>query len=111
MSKKKSLVVIDIRTQGQWDETGIIDGSHKITAFDILGNLNPNFIERFYSIVMEDEHAVFISDRGEVSAILTNGFVEILAIKNVYSLKGGIQEWIAKNNKVIKKLVLRHHQL
>ena len=108
---QKNLVVIDIRTQGHRDETGIIDGSHQVTAFDILGNLNPDFIKRFYSIVMKDEHVIFISDKGKISAILANGFVENLGINNVYSLKGGIQEWVAKYNKVIKKIIVRHHQL
>ena len=60
---------------------------------------------------MKDEHVIFISDKGNISAILANGFVENLGINNVYSLKGGIQEWVAKYNKVIKKIILRHHQL
>ena len=111
ISFQKDLIAIDIRTQEQWDETGIIDGSHQISAFDIYGNLNRNFIERFLLIVKEDEPVVFISDNGEISAILANGFVENLGIKNIYSLKGGIQEWISKYNKVIKKIVVRHHQL
>ena len=60
---------------------------------------------------MEDEPVVFISDKGEISSILANGFVENLGIKNVYSLLGGMQAWVAKNNKVINKIILRHHQL
>ena len=111
ISIQKDLVSIDIRTQGEKDETGIIDGSHQIPAFDIYGNLNRNFIKRFHAIVMEDEPVVFISDKGEISSILANGFVENLGIKNVYSLQGGIQAWVAKNNKVINKIILRHHQL
>ena len=109
--QKKGLKIIDIRTQGQWDETGIINSSHQITAFDILGNLNPDFIKRFHSVVMENEHVVFISDKGEISAILANGFVEKLGIKNVYSLQGGFLEWTTKYNKVIKKRKVIHHQL
>ena len=42
--QKNRFIIIDIRTQEQWDKTGIINGSHQITAFDILGNLNPNII-------------------------------------------------------------------
>ena len=43
---------------------------------------------------------MFISERGEISAILANGFVEHLGMKNIYSLKGGIEEWIFKGNKI-----------
>ena len=105
--QKNGFIIIDIRTQEKWDETGIINGSHQITAFDILGNLNPNFIKIFHSIVMENDHVVFISDTGEISAILANGFVENLGIKNVYSLQGGIQGWIDKYNKVVLKKITK----
>ena len=56
---------------------------------------------------MENDHVVFISDIGEISAILANGFVENLGIKNVYSLQGGIQEWKDKYNKVILKKITK----
>ena len=105
--QKNGLIIIDIRTQEQWDEKGIINGSHQITAFDILGNLNPNFVKRFHSIAIENDHVVFISDTGEISAILANGFVENLGFKNVYSLQGGIQEWIDKYNKVVLKKITK----
>ena len=108
---KKDLKIIDIRTLKRWEETGIIKGSHQISAFDTLGNFNSNFIKRFNSVVMKDENVVFVSDKGEISSILANGFVEHLGVKNVYSLKGGIQEWILKNNEVIKKKEIRHHLL
>ena len=43
---------------------------------------------------------VFVSNKGDISSILANGFVEQLGYKNIYSLKGGIQEWIKKGNKI-----------
>ena len=33
--------VIDIRTAGEWDETGIVPGSHPLTYFDDKGNADP----------------------------------------------------------------------
>ena len=50
--------------------------------------------------VKENDYVVFISDKGEVSSILANGFIENLGMKNIYSLKGGIKEWIKDGNKI-----------
>ena len=97
---EKKLILIDIRTEKEWQLTGVIEGSYKISAFDSKGNLNPNFLKMYKKNVKENDHVVFISDKGEVSSILANGFIENLGMKNIYSLKGGIQEWIIKGNKI-----------
>jgi len=98
--QKINLIVIDIRNKNEQVKTGIIESSHQITAFDTKGNLNNKFLENYNSIVKQKDHVVFISERGEISAILANGFVEHLGMKNIYSLKGGIEEWIFKGNKL-----------
>ena len=97
---EKKLILIDIRTEKEWNLTGVIEGSYKISAFDSKGNLNPNFLKMYKKNVKENDHVIFISDKGEVSSILANGFIENLGMKNIYSLKGGIQEWITKGNKI-----------
>ena len=97
---EKKLILIDIRTKKEWLLTGVIERSYKISAFDSKGNLNPNFLKMYKKNVKENDHVVFISDKGEVSSILANGFIENLGMRNIYSLKGGIQEWIIKGNKI-----------
>ena len=97
---EKKLILIDIRTEKEWQFTGVIEGSYEISAFDSNGNLNSNFLKIYKKNVKENDHVVFISDKGEVSSILANGFIENLGMKNIYSLKGGIQEWIIKGNKI-----------
>ena len=92
--QKEGLILIDIRTEKERKHTGTINSSIEITAFDLKGNFSPNFIKTFQSIASKDDHVVFISNEGEVSSILANGFVEQLDFENIYSLKGGIQNWI-----------------
>ena len=92
--------MIDIRTQNEQDMTGTIHNSYQITAFNKKGNLNNKFLDNYKSIIKENDHVVFISDKGDISAILANGFVENLGKKNIYSLKGGIQEWIIQGNQI-----------
>jgi len=97
---KNNIKLIDIRTQKEISKDGIIKGSYHIEAFDKNGNMNPNFIKDYNMITTSKDHVVLISQKGEFSSILANGLVENLGIKNVYSLKGGINKWIENKNKL-----------
>ena len=95
--QKKDLIVIDIRTEEDWKKTGTIKGSKKITAFDLEGNFNPAFLNLFKSVTKKntlDSKVIFVSSKGDTSSILANGFTEQLGYKNMFSLQGGIDEWI-----------------
>ena len=97
-------IFIDIRTKKERDKTGIIPGSLEITAFDINGKFEPEFmkiIERKVDYL--DDNIVFISNKGDISSILANGFVEQLGATNMFSLEGGIQKLIQENYTLIKK--------
>ncbi len=100
--ENEKLILIDIRNKENQIITGIIKNSFQITAFDKKGNLNSNFLKKYKSISDKNDHVVLISDKGEISSILANGLVENLGMKNVYSLKGGIKEWMKLGNPVVK---------
>ena len=93
---------IDIRTKKERENTGIIQGSLEITAFDNYGKFDPEFMKTFRDLVDLNDNVVFISNEGEISSILANGFAEQLGAKNMHSLKGGIQELIKENYQLTK---------
>jgi len=97
-----NFLIIDIRTEKDRIKTGIIPGSIELAAFDKLGNFNAEFIDTFNNKVKENYKVIFVSDKGEISSILANGFVESLGKKNIYSLAGGIQALIKDNFQLIK---------
>ena len=101
--KDSNFIFIDIRTKKERETTGIIPGSIEITAFDIYGNFVPEFMKTFQSLVDIDDNIVLISNEGEISSILANGFAEQLNAPNMYSLEGGIQKLIKEQFKLIKK--------
>ena len=75
----------------------IIKGSNKIAAFDLEGNFNPAFLNSFELLTKKNNKSskvIFVSKEGDISSILANGFVERLGYKNMFSLRGGIKEWI-----------------
>jgi len=100
--KKNKLILIDIRTKDKVLDSGLIEYSIHIEAFNINGEMNKNFMKKYKSFVNKNDHVILISEYGEISSILANGLVENLGMKNVYSLKGGINKWIKIGNKVVK---------
>ena len=101
-NENEKLILIDIRNNENQLITGIIKNSFQISAFNKKGNLNSDFIKKYKSIANQNDHVVLISEEGEISSILANGLIENLGMKNIYSLKGGINEWIKKGNPVVK---------
>ena len=101
--KEDGYKFIDIRTEKERENTGIISGSLEITAFDVYGNFVPEFMKNFRDLVELDDNIVFISNEGEIASMLANGFVEQLKATNMYALEGGIQELIKQNFKLEKK--------
>ena len=95
-------IFVDIRNEIKRKKTGIIPGSFEITAFDDSGKFVPNFLETFQKKIDLNDNIILISDTGEISSILANGFVENLGFKNMYSLDGGINKLIKENFKLKK---------
>lgn len=100
--KKLNYKFIDIRIEEERKNTGILDGSIAITAFDKFGKFFPDFMEDLKSNVGLNDNIVFISNDGDIASILANGFVEQLKAENIHYLKGGIQELIKKNYQLSK---------
>tara|TARA_Y100000590_G_scaffold259566_1_gene291462 strand:- start:2992 stop:3705 length:714 start_codon:yes stop_codon:yes gene_type:complete len=92
--QNKGFKFIDIRTKKEIKKTGIIPGSINITAFNDNGKFISNFFKKYQSYVVNTDNVVLISNTGDISSILANGLVEYLGTKNVYSLEGGIQEFL-----------------
>ncbi len=82
--------IIDIRNEDHITIKNKIPGAIQITAFDKNGNFLPNFFDKYKENIQIGEKVVFVSQNGDISSILANGFVEQLNQKNIYHLKDGI---------------------
>ncbi|HIO95507.1 MAG TPA: rhodanese-like domain-containing protein, partial [Campylobacterales bacterium] len=55
------LKIIDIRTEGEWIQTGVIRGSHLITFFDERGNYDiETFLSQLDNVVTKGEKFALI---------------------------------------------------
>ena len=82
--------IIDIRTNDEIINSNKIPGAIQITAFDKNGNFFPNFFDKYKENVQIGEKVIFVSQNGDISSILANGFVEQLKQINIYNLKDGV---------------------
>lgn len=90
----RDIKIIDIRTEGEWQETGIIEGAYTLTFFDEQGRFDEqSFIGSLESIVTKDEEFALVCRTGS----RTKFAGEILSQKydyKVISLKGGMDKLI-----------------
>lgn len=81
--------VIDIRTPGEWMQTGIVPGSHTITFFDEYGNYDAEaFLKHYEAVAAKDELVGLICRTGSRTRMVTN-FLRQQGYK-VVNLDGGV---------------------
>lgn len=100
----KGIQVIDIRTAGEWDSTGVVPSSHKITFFDERGNYDLNeWMSKFQKVVKNKQQPfVLICRSANRTATVGKFLSENLKYENVYHLKGGIKSWMADKRETVK---------
>ena len=98
--QKDGYIVIDIRREEEWVETGIIEGAETITAFTESGQLHKDFQEKFFSLAKGPETPILLYFRtGNRTEMLGNALIDQVGLKNVYHLADGIVEWKKSGNK------------
>ena len=103
--KAKGIEIIDIRRADEWKKTGIIEGSKMITFFDENGNYNIQEWLSSFSQVVKDKDTTFViyCARANRTKIVGNFLTQELGFKNVYELKGGINNgWIEKGFQTVQ---------
>jgi rhodanese-related sulfurtransferase len=98
----KGVPVIDIRTPGEWQNTGIIKGAHTVMFFDEKGR--PDMANWFFELghLIPDKNKPFIIYCAHANRTRTLGeFLDKeLGFAHVYDLKGGIEYgWIRDGKK------------
>ena len=87
-------VVIDIRREEEWKETGIIKGSQTITAFTKDGKIHPDFPKKFFDLIDDVDVPILLYCRtGNRTGILGKALIDQLGQTNVGHLSDGIVGW------------------
>ena len=98
---QKGAVIIDIRREEEWNDTGIIDGAELITAFQKDGSIHPEFHNKFFSAVDSKETPIILYCRtGNRTNAIGNALIRELGFTNVSHLSDGINGWLRENRKI-----------
>lgn len=98
----KGIPVIDIRTPGEWKQTGVVEGSHLLMAFDERGKLSPDFVPGLAKIAGPEDAVVLICRTGNRTGAIANALVQQLGYSQVYNVTNGIKRWIAEGGAVTR---------
>lgn len=101
-AQEAGAIVIDIRREEEWVETGVIKGAHTITAFTGNGQLHPEFQDKFFALVTAPDAPIMLYCRtGNRTTMLGEALIEQVGLTNVTHLTDGIVGW-QKAEKVVE---------
>ena len=103
MLLQNDVPLIDIRTEGEWYETGVISSSHLLTFFDKDGSYNfRKWMIELAEISNENGPVIIICRSGRRSRIVSNMIIKENSEYLIYHSTNGIKSWIESNNKTFK---------
>ena len=94
--------VYDIRRTEEWAQTGVVEGSKRLTFVDDKGRVNPEFVEKFTSAVNKNDPVILICRTGNRTDTLSRALVEQLGYTKIYNVKNGISRWISEGLPVVR---------
>ena len=94
--------IFDIRRPEEWKQTGVIDGSQKLTFVDKSGRLQPDFLPKFTAGIPKDQPVILISRTGNRTSSLARHLSKEMGYTNIYNVKNGITFWMREGGQVTK---------
>ena len=94
--------VIDIRTRPEWEQTGIVPGSHLLTFFDARGNADPaTWLQRAGAISKPGDPLIVICRTGNRTKALSQFLTQQAGYAKVYNVRQGIVAWAKEGGAVV----------
>tara|TARA_B110000977_G_C10725228_1_gene356824 strand:- start:57 stop:506 length:450 start_codon:yes stop_codon:yes gene_type:complete len=96
------LLVIDIRHEDEWRDTGIIEGAKTLTAFKKNGQIHPDFQQKLFSLVPSKSTPILLYCRsGNRTNAIGNALITQLDFSQVSHLSTGITGWISEGYETV----------
>ena len=103
MLLESNVPLIDIRTEGEWHETGVINSSHLLTFFDKDGNYDfKKWMIEVEGIADENGPVIIMCRSGRRSSIVSNMMIKGNSEYLIYHATNGIKSWIESSKKTVK---------
>ena len=93
--------LIDVRMKSEWQQTGIVEGSHLLTFFDENGNYDiKKWTADLEKIAGKDKPFMLICAVGGRTGTISKFLDNKLGFSKVHNVKKGIVHWIASKQPV-----------
>jgi len=87
--------VVDVRTAPEWQETGIVPGSHLLTFFGDGGRAEPAaWLHKLQPIAKPDAPVILICRSGNRTRTISQFLSGQVGYTRVYNVTRGIKDWI-----------------
>lgn len=96
----RGVKIVDIRRPDEWEKTGTVKQSKRLTAFDGKGRFVPGFSRSFRKFFKPDDEIILICRTGNRSAILAYILTKKSEYHKIYNVKDGISKWIEEKRTV-----------
>ena len=94
--------VIDIRTRPEWEETGIVSGSHLLTFFDERGQADPAaWLEKAKAIAKPGDPVIVICRSGNRTKAVSQFLSQRVGYAKVYNVRNGIVGWAKERRPMV----------
>jgi rhodanese-related sulfurtransferase len=99
---KSGVPVIDIRTRPEWEETGIVQGSHLLTFYDERGRADPPaWLDKVKPIARPGDPVIVICRSGNRTKAVSQLLSRQAGYATVYNVRDGIKGWMRERNPVV----------
>ena len=98
----QGIPVYDIRRTEEWAQTGVVEGSQRLTFVDDKGRVMPDFVARFTQAVGKNDPVILICRTGSRTDVLSRALAEQLGYTKIYNVKDGITRWISEGQPVVR---------
>ena len=96
------VAVIDVRTAGEWKESGVIAGSKLVTFFDAQGRSDPpQWLTKVKAFAKPDQPVAVVCHSGRRSAAVAQFLSEQAGYKTVYNVSRGMNGWTGDGRPVV----------
>lgn len=99
---KSGVPVVDIRTQPEWQETGIVGGSRLLTFFDGKGHYDAAaWLEKLKLVAQANQPVIILCRSGNRSKTVSQFLSQQAGYSQVYNVKSGIKGWLGNGGSVM----------
>jgi len=98
----EGIPLIDVRMKSEWEQTGIVEGSHLLTFFDERGRYDiDKWVAELEKIAGKDKPFMLICAVGGRTSSISHFLDQKMGFSKVHNVEKGIMNWIFSKQPVI----------